>query len=336
MTPPEKAKNEPVSAPRASFTNRSLALLLFYRSGWGKVLAKIAVTIGPGSQKGAPPRQVLAHGKGWSVADIICCAGPRDRSFEEQHKDVGIAIVVRGSFQYRSSIGRELMTPGSLLLGNAGQYFECGHDHAFGDRCISFTYSPEYFATLAAEANTGTRCGCFSSLRIPPMRELSALIARAYASLARATPPGADFLNSNAWEEIAIEIAARSLTLESRARSKPVSLPSAEARVTRALRSIDAHPEWAHDLISLATEAKLSRYHFLRVFQELTGLTPHQFVLRTRLRTAAARLIVDAMPVLNIALDSGFGDVSNFNHAFRAEFGMSPREYRTRHAQLAF
>jgi AraC family transcriptional regulator len=320
--------------------NRALALLLLYCSGWGKVLAKIAVTIEPGSgratdSKGAPPRQVLARGTGWSVADVVCCAGPRDRSFEEQHKDVDIAIVVQGSFQYRSSMGRELMTPGSLLLGNAGQYFECGHDHAVGDRCISFTYSPEYFATLAAQANTGTRCGCFARLRIPPVRELSVLISRACATLARATPHS-NFLDSNAWEEIAIELATRALELASSARSRQPSLPSAEARVTRAIRSIDAHPDWGHNLISLATEAKLSRYHFLRVFQTLTGLTPHQFVLRTRLRNAATRLIVDAMPVLNIALDSGFGDVSNFNHAFHTEFGMSPREYRAMHTHLAF
>jgi AraC family transcriptional regulator len=32
--------------------------------------------------------------------------------------------------------------------------------------------------------------------------------------------------------------------------------------------------------------------------------------------------------MLDMALDSGFGDVSNFNHAFRAEFGFSPRAYR--------
>ena len=302
-------------------------------------MAKIAVTNEPGSGwatdgKGAPPKQFLVRGEGWSVADVVCNAGPRDRSFEEQHKDIGIAIVVQGSFQYRSSIGRELMTPGSLLLGNADQHFECGHDHAVGDRCISFTYSPEYFATLAAQANPGARSGCFARLRISPVRELSVLISRACATLARATPHGANFLDSNAWEEIAIELAARALELASSARSKQPSLPSAEARVTRAIRSIDAHPEWGHNLISLATEAKLSRYHFLRVFQELTGLTPHQFVLRTRLRNAATRLIVDATPVLNIALDSGFGDVSNFNHAFHAEFGMSPREYRTMHAHL--
>src|SRR2546430_5544229 len=44
--------------------------------------------------------------------------------------------------QYRASLNgpglaEELMTPGSLLLGNAGQCFECGHEHGLGDRCLS-------------------------------------------------------------------------------------------------------------------------------------------------------------------------------------------------------
>jgi AraC-like DNA-binding protein len=51
-------------------------------------------------------------------------------------------------------------------------------------------------------------------------------------------------------------------------------------------------------------------------------------VRRTRLRQAASRLLAEPGQVLEIALDCGFGDVSNFNHAFRAEFGVSPRQFR--------
>jgi AraC-like DNA-binding protein len=47
-----------------------------------------------------------------------------------------------------------------------------------------------------------------------------------------------------------------------------------------------------------------------------------------RLRRAALRLKGEPTKVLDIALDSGFSDVSNFNRAFRAEFGESPRSYR--------
>jgi AraC-like DNA-binding protein len=78
----------------------------------------------------------------------------------------------------------------------------------------------------------------------------------------------------------------------------------------------------------LAKDAGLSPYHFLRTFTRLTGVTPHQFALRARLREAALRLSRSDDRVIDIALDCGFGDVSNFNRAFRTEFGTSPRAYR--------
>jgi AraC-like DNA-binding protein len=50
--------------------------------------------------------------------------------------------------------------------------------------------------------------------------------------------------------------------------------------------------------------------------------------MRARLRHAALRLAAGPGKVLDVALDSGFGDVSNFNRAFRVEFGVSPRGFR--------
>jgi AraC-like DNA-binding protein len=66
------------------------------------------------------------------------------------------------------------------------------------------------------------------------------------------------------------------------------------------------------------------------VFRQLTGVTPHQYVMRARLRQAAVRLRREPARVLDVALDSGFDDLSNFNRAFRAEFGHTPRQMRSR------
>jgi len=49
-----------------------------------------------------------------------------------------------------------------------------------------------------------------------------------------------------------------------------------------------------------------------------------------RLCRVAVRLRTEPARILDIALDCGFGDVSNFNRVFRAEFGMSPRVYRVK------
>jgi AraC-like DNA-binding protein len=74
--------------------------------------------------------------------------------------------------------------------------------------------------------------------------------------------------------------------------------------------------------------ARLSPYHFLRSFKAVTGVTPHQWLLRARLRAAAEKLAATKTPVTEIALDVGFEDLSNFTRTFRAEFGASPREFR--------
>src|SRR5882757_6972309 len=107
-----------------------------------------------GGTPGGTAVRVLAQGAGWSVTDVVCTAGPEDRPFEERHRNVCIAVVATGSFQYRSHAGRVLLAPGSLLLGNAWQAYECGHEHAKGDRCISFSYASEYFEGLTADAGT--------------------------------------------------------------------------------------------------------------------------------------------------------------------------------------
>ncbi len=268
----------------------------------------------------------LARGPGWTVEDVICTSGPRDHSFVEKHSSFRIALVVAGTFQCRSTTGSELLTPGSLLLGNDGQCFECGHDHAHGDRCVSFGYAPEYFERLAADAGLRGGRPDFRALRVPPLRLVAPLAARACTGLlsgetrVAATVP---------WEELSIELAVQTMRLTGDVTSSTRS-PSSQviSRVTDVVRAIDRHPDAALTLGGMAEGAGISPYHFLRAFRRVTGVTPHQYVLRARLRDAALRLVAEPAKVLDVALDSGFGDVSNFNHAFRAEFGMSPRAYR--------
>ncbi|HEV8701514.1 MAG TPA: AraC family transcriptional regulator [Candidatus Polarisedimenticolia bacterium] len=298
-------------------------------------MAKIAVDLEKALARrmleGCPGRTTtrwLAQGEGWGVGDVICTFGPPDRPFEERRASVAIALVTAGTFQYRSAGGRELMTPGSLMLGNAGQSFECAHEHGPGDRCLSFHYDPDYFESLAMDAAGGSlaprACGVrpgFRALRLPPLRPMSPLVARAQAGLTG--------MVNVSWEELSVEMAARTVQLAAgfTPSTRDVS-PAATARVTRAVRRIERDPGDGLSLAALAREARLSPYHFLRTFQRLTGVTPHRYVLRMRLREAATRLAAEPVRVVDAAFDSGFGDVSNFNHAFRAEFGASPRGFR--------
>ena len=70
------------------------------------------------------------------------------------------------------------------------------------------------------------------------------------------------------------------------------------------------------------------RNNTFRTFERLTGVTPHQYVRRARLRNAALQLSTSKAKVVDIALNSGFGDITTFNRAFLAEFGVTPLIYR--------
>jgi AraC family transcriptional regulator len=259
---------------------------------------------------------LLAKGADWSVSDVVCTSGPQDRRFEEQHSSVLIAAVIEGSFQYRSANGSELMAPGSLLLDNCGQYFECGHDHGTGDRCVAFQYAPEFFERAGLS-------GRFPLHRIPPTAALSRQLVE--ARLAAHSAAQIDF------QELAHGMVSSVLQILGKNNyEKGVPTAADERRISATLRFIEANLGEPLRLEKLASVAQMSEFHFLRTFKHVTRVTPHQFILRARLREAAVRLKTTRGEVLEIALDTGFRDLSNFNHSFRAEFGMSPTSYARR------
>jgi AraC-like DNA-binding protein len=257
----------------------------------------------------------IAAGDGWHVHDIVCTCGPRDREVEERTATSSVALVLSGSFVARDGHGTSLLSEGSLFLVNAGRCFACSHHHGEGDRCLSFQFQPELFERIAHDAGAAPS---FAHNRLPPLRALSRLTARARLAL----------MKPELMEEVAIELAGDTLGIAGRARRSAASATQHHGRLTDVLRHMAAHSAEPHTLGQLARMARLSPYHFLRTFKSTAGVTPHQWLLRARLRDAAGRLSTTKTPVTNVALDVGFDDLSNFTRSFRAEFGASPREYR--------
>ncbi len=91
---------------------------------------------------------------------------------------------------------------------------------------------------------------------------------------------------------------------------------------------IDANSHREIDLEDAAAQAGISPFHFLRLFSDVLGVTPHQYLLRSRLRHAARRLADDDSPITAIAYDVGFGDLSNFVRTFHRAAGASPLRFR--------
>jgi AraC family transcriptional regulator len=269
--------------------------------------------------------QILAAGQGWSVRDVACDYGPHDHCFVEEHAETAISAVVRGTFQYRTQAGAATLVPGSLLLGNAASSFECGHEYAQGDRCLAFHFAPSFFETIAAGV-TGARTTRFPYPGIPPMNELIAILAQ--AEVAR------DERDTAALEEIAIRVAGAALTLTADKRAS-ARTPSAadERRITRAVRRINGESDGMLTLNALAHESSMSPYHFLRTFRQVTGMTPHQYLLLARLHRAATQLRSSTDAISTVAYRAGFSDLATFNRRFRRLIGATPSAYRAMRMQ---
>jgi AraC family transcriptional regulator len=269
---------------------------------------------------GGLAKRMLTAGDGWSVHEVICRAGPADRPFEERHEGFSVSAVIGGSFTYRSDAGHDLLYPGALLLGNSGWCFECGHAHGVGDRCISLNVRDELFGEIAATAASTSRFR-FSAPSLPPSPEALPIVA-AMEALTSGAPP----LRG---EELALRLIERVVGAMAERKALPAAPAAHEARrVIEAIRLVELDSARPVGLKALAASAGMSRYHFLRVFRRLTGMTPYQYLLSARMRRAAFELGSTRRPVLEIALDRGFGDLSTFNHRFRAAFGATPTQYR--------
>jgi AraC family transcriptional regulator len=154
--------------------------------------------------RGASEARLIAIGEGWRVVDVVCTYGPSDHPFEEHFVATSISLVLAGSFVCRTVQGATLMSPGALMLGNSGSAFECSHQHGEGDRCLSFQFEPGLFERIAHDV--GAKRALFDSDRLPPLRALAALSARA-GMAAKSAAEGAAACPGNSLEEIALNLA---------------------------------------------------------------------------------------------------------------------------------
>jgi len=103
-------------------------------------------------------------------------------------------------------------------------------------------------------------------------------------------------------------------------------------KIAKAVDYIDGLPSGdgsaLPSLDDLAQVAGLSKYHFLRQFSQIVGMTPGSYMRTLRLCHAARKLRTSDMPILDIALSVGFADHPSFSRAFARHMGMTPSDYQ--------
>lgn len=250
-----------------------------------------------------------------TVSEFRCDAGPDETPFAECRTSHSIAYVRSGSFGCHCRAGFFELVAGSMLVGAPGEEYTCTHEHVSGDVCLSFFLGEEFVDSL------GGRREAWHVGATPPLPELMVI-----GELAQTAADGNSDLGL---DEIGQILAGRFVEIVSGKAPKPVT-PTARdrRRAVEAALWIDDNSQAELDLEQAAKQAGLSPFHFLRLFSRVLGVTPHQYLVRSRLRHAARRLVDEDIAVTEIAYDVGFGDLSNFVRTFHRAAGVSPTRFR--------
>jgi AraC-like DNA-binding protein len=262
-----------------------------------------------------PTRSLFRSGS-LAVDDFRCGARPGDAPYPELFGDFSLSYVSRGSFGCRTRGRAYELVAGAVLIGRGGDEYACTHDHAAGgDECLSFHFAPALAEELGVARAIAEAGGA------PPLPELMVI-----GELALSAARGESNLGLG---ELALVFAHRFVAL-ARERTRGAQPTSARdrARAVSAAHWLDERAHEPLDLASAAARAGLSEFHFLRVFARVLGVTPHQYLVRARLRRAARLLAESEAKVTDVALDAGFGDLSNFVRTFHRAAGVSPRAFR--------
>jgi AraC-like DNA-binding protein len=260
-------------------------------------------------------RTTLLARKRISVSDFRCTAEPGEKPFAEQYACHSISYVRKGSFGCHCRGRFHELVAGSILVGHPGDEYVCTHDHVVGDECLSFFLDQELVEAI------GDRPEIWRVGSVPPLPELMVLGELAQTAAGGNSDVGLD--------EVGHLFASRFVDVVSGRAPKPMTASLRDRR--RAVETalwIDANSHRQIDLDDAAAQAGVSPFHFLRLFSDVLGVTPHQYLVRSRLRHAARRLADDDSPITDIAYDVGFNDLSNFVRTFHRAAGASPQKFR--------
>jgi AraC family transcriptional regulator len=275
------------------------------------------------------PKPAVLSSSGWSDIHFELYQQPKFEIAEHQHT---LHVIAQGlmpesreqSFGERWLDGRcqrEARNNGDISVIPAGIAHRCNwHDSA-------------QFAVLAIEPAFLRRVGQDwvdpDHIELVPrfMTEQDALIHGIFSTLKQEVESGGvagDLLVDSLKTALGIHLLQTYCTTRPKLSSYANGL--SQITLNRVTEYIQTHLEQDVKLVDLAAIAQLSVYHFLRLFKQCMGITPHQYILQCRIERAKHLLQHSELSIAEIAVRVGFCDQSHFTRCFKRMVGVTPKQ----------
>ena len=248
---------------------------------------------------------------------------------EAEHSGIELCFATGSTRHQRRFRGKKwLVASDTIMVFNARERHieECSSNPSLRD-LRSVIIHPGFIDALLADVQMNSDELVFDDVLIRPTPGLRNVLDSLFA--AAMTPGTSSVAIDCALTEVVIELTTRckhGASTQLHAFERSGHYPGSVARAQAILR--DEVSSQNLDLQQIAARAGLSKFHFVRAFRKKTGMTPIRYLNSLRIDIAKQKLQARTRPVIEIAADVGFTDLSGFNKAFKRHAGMSPTQYR--------
>lgn len=257
------------------------------------------------------------------------------------HQFVELVFVVGGSCLQETALGRSRLTRGSVCLFRPGAWhtyretdhltlYNCCFDPGILGRELAWMIDDPSLGRLlwSLPLSAGQQGTCALHLPDRDLRNCERLLRE----LCTMSVGGRSQHRVALLGRLLLLLGIMSLHLP------PSTAPlgrKANPAVSVVLKLIDENPVQEWTLENLAARAHVPPNYLARLFKKVAGLPPMAYVRRRRLELATHLLLQSDLPVSEVGARAGWSDANYFTRRFRAQFGVTPTDYRARHARLA-
>lgn len=225
------------------------------------------------------------------------------------HEEYSIGVTLKGKQQWRFKDELCESRPGGIMLFHPEQM----HDGCSGDK-TGLEYVMSYIPKAFFSEVTGKKEIVKFSSPVVYDKKLAATIL----NLARSIETGRGDLLIN---ELIMNVITRTANADDEMR-----MPKSYTAVRRAIEMMHESYEEPLSLDEICNEVQMSKYHFIRQFKMIKGVSPYQFFLNGKI--AHAKKLLDAKGELyDVMLKCGFYDLSHLNRQFKSVYGITAFAY---------
>jgi len=276
----------------------------------------------------------------WGRESAIISARTSRAEYGEYRQLLSIKAAFGGSESYLLRSGRIAVDDDTFLILNAGQQFGSHLRSLRPVHSFAIFFAPGLAERALASLGQSAEAALEQPLAAAPVEFAEHLhphegsVSPVLRHIHRAVEAG---MADAAWIDEQLEfLLVRMLRLHHRTRAtaalihsvKPGTRAELRRRIGLGINFIHTNYAGALDLDSMAMASQLSRFHFLRTFSAVLGMTPSAYLTRKRVAVALRLLRHRELPVATIAEQVGFGSRATLFRQIRAVTGRSPSAVR--------